>query len=184
MLKFLLPIALLCIVNVLAQFREQCELPLHHGVQQCTNTSSIKYHFDKDLKKCLAFKFSGCGGNANNFASYSECQNFCVPMDYFTCPGGGSPVVGKNGKSHCGGMEQLTCDGPNTFCLNGPFMGLCCDTSARDKINADYEKECGPGKQKHQIDIGGVHIPMFGKTCDSSFCPANTTCHQGNYFAY
>ncbi|CAL2042415.1 unnamed protein product [Caenorhabditis brenneri] len=184
MLKFLLPIALLCIMNVFAQFREQCELPLHHGVQQCTNISSIKYHFDKDLKKCLAFKFSGCGGNANNFASYSECQNFCVPMDYFTCPGGGSPVVGKNGKSHCGGMEQLTCDGPNTFCLNGPFMGLCCDTSARDKINADYEKECGPGKQKHQIDIGGVHIPMFGKTCDSSFCPATTKCHQGNYFAY
>ncbi|CCD64402.1 BPTI/Kunitz inhibitor domain-containing protein [Caenorhabditis elegans] len=184
MLKVLLAIGLLCLIDVSAQFRAECEHPLHFGVQQCTNTSVVRYHFDMESKKCLAFKYTGCGGNENNFKDYSACSNFCIPMDYFTCPGGSDSVAGKNGKSHCGGMEQLKCDGPNTFCLNGPFTGICCDTRIRDKIDADYAKECGPGKLKHQIDIGGVKIPMFGKTCDSTFCPAYTKCHQGNYFAY
>uniref|UniRef100_A0A8R1HKR2 BPTI/Kunitz inhibitor domain-containing protein n=1 Tax=Caenorhabditis japonica TaxID=281687 RepID=A0A8R1HKR2_CAEJA len=172
------------IIGSAAQFRQQCEAPLHHGLQQCSNTSSIRYHFDLTTKKCLAFKFSGCGGNSNNFASYSECQNFCLPMDYFTCPGGTQSLKNKNGKSFCGGVEQVTCDAPNSFCLNGPFTGVCCDAGIRDKVNDDYEKECGPGKLKHQIDIGGVHIPLFGKTCDSAFCPENTKCQQGNFFAY
>ncbi|CAI2353701.1 unnamed protein product [Caenorhabditis sp. 36 PRJEB53466] len=182
MLKFILPF--LCALSVSAQFRGECEQPLHHGVQQCTNTSSIRFHLDSATKRCLAFKYSGCGGNANNFASYQECQSFCFPMDYFTCPAGSKAVPNKNGKVNCGGFEQLKCDGPNAYCINGPFTGLCCDSSIRDKVNDDYEKECGPGKQKHQIDIGGIEIPLFGKSCDSTFCPSNTTCHQGNYFAY
>ncbi|UMM34265.1 hypothetical protein L5515_007419 [Caenorhabditis briggsae] len=177
-------ILLVFVAVAFAQFRPECQQPLHFGVKQCTNTSSVRFHFDTIAKKCLAFKYSGCGGNANNFVSYNDCQSFCVPMDYFTCPGGSAAVVGKNGKSHCGGMENLQCDGPNSFCLNGIFMGMCCDAGARDKMNADYEKECGPGKLKHQMDIGGINIPMFGKTCDSAFCPQNTKCHQGNYFAY
>ncbi|UMM34267.1 hypothetical protein L5515_007420 [Caenorhabditis briggsae] len=177
-------IFLIFCLGVSAQFRPNCQQPLHFGVQQCSNSSSIRYHFDLETKKCLAFKYSGCGGNTNNFSSRQDCQFLCVPQDYFSCPGGSDPILNKNGKTSCGGRENLECDGPNGYCKRGHFVGKCCDSRIRDKIDADYAKECGPGKQKHHTDNGGIELPLFGKTCDSAFCPANTKCHQGNYFAY
>lgn len=36
-----------------------------------------RYYFDKELKKCQEFNFTGCMGNKNNFYTLSECQRKC-----------------------------------------------------------------------------------------------------------
>lgn len=37
----------------------------------------VRYYYDNDEKDCRAFKYSGCGGNRNNFISLTECSRFC-----------------------------------------------------------------------------------------------------------
>ncbi|KAM3830459.1 doenitin-1-like [Vipera latastei] len=38
---------------------------------------SVRYFFNPTLAKCLMFTYSGCGGNANNFLTLSECRKEC-----------------------------------------------------------------------------------------------------------
>ncbi|CAI5451442.1 unnamed protein product [Caenorhabditis angaria] len=167
-----------------AQFRGECEVPLHKGIQECKNTSSIRYHFDKTTQTCLAFRYSGCGGNTNNFKSHSECQQFCLPMDYFTCPVASAKIKSKDGSVNCAGMDQKECDGEHSYCVRGSFVGFCCDKRIRDKVNQDYDDECGPKQKKEKVQMSGYSIPLLGKTCDSNFCSTGYKCQQGNYYAY
>uniref|UniRef100_A0A6B0V9S8 Putative kunitz n=1 Tax=Ixodes ricinus TaxID=34613 RepID=A0A6B0V9S8_IXORI len=52
----------------------ECALPPERGL--CKNNFT-RYHWDKELGDCKKFSYSGCAGNANNFASQEECQKFC-----------------------------------------------------------------------------------------------------------
>uniref|UniRef100_A0A8R1DZV2 BPTI/Kunitz inhibitor domain-containing protein n=1 Tax=Caenorhabditis japonica TaxID=281687 RepID=A0A8R1DZV2_CAEJA len=179
---------LVSIVLVAAQkgyLRDNCQLPLHHGVQECTNTSSLRYYLDADTETCLAFKYSGCGGNANNFESLSEC-NLCFASDYSGCPVGSKPVPNLDSSLICENRGNSKCTGPNAYCSRGAFFGHCCDKTIRDKENSDRNPKegCGPGLKKVQVPMGSFNMALLGKTCDSKFCPEKSTCHQGNYFAY
>ncbi|CAB3398254.1 unnamed protein product [Caenorhabditis bovis] len=163
-------------------FRDECTLPIHFGLTDCNNQSSIRYHLNPATADCLAFKYSGCGGNANNFETQADCQMNCIPMDYFKCPGDSKVVPNKDKTSYC--TAEKECDGPNSYCSMGAFSGLCCDNAARDKSNQDYADECGPNQTKYKVDRGGYESILFGKTCDSNFCPDGYQCQQGNYYAY
>ncbi|KAL4704729.1 hypothetical protein ACJJTC_006507 [Scirpophaga incertulas] len=55
--------------------KDICELPLDVGF---CRTYSERWFYDVDRQSCEPFSFTGCGGNANNFASQEECADFCV----------------------------------------------------------------------------------------------------------
>lgn len=37
-----------------------------------------RYYFDARRNECRPFRYSGCGGNANRFDTYEECQDACM----------------------------------------------------------------------------------------------------------
>ncbi|XP_014769044.1 actinia tenebrosa protease inhibitors [Octopus bimaculoides] len=66
-----------------------CFLPIGYG----TGWQSInRYYFNKKEIKCKPFKYTGVGGNSNNFPSIGKCQNTCMsvcklPSEVGTCRG-------------------------------------------------------------------------------------------------
>ncbi|XP_042856111.1 papilin-like, partial [Penaeus japonicus] len=53
---------------------EVCSLATEVGT--CSSYEE-RWHFDNSLQECRSFVYSGCGGNANNFATLAECANYC-----------------------------------------------------------------------------------------------------------
>jgi hypothetical protein len=51
-----------------------CDLPAEPGT--CTNDLPM-FYFDAELDQCAAFTYSGCGGNANRFATALSCMSAC-----------------------------------------------------------------------------------------------------------
>ncbi|KAF1751914.1 hypothetical protein GCK72_018468 [Caenorhabditis remanei] len=186
-ISFILLVSICIVLGEKSFLLPNCQQPLHHGVQNCTNTSSLRFYMDADTETCLAFKYSGCGGNSNNFETWSECGR-CFAMDYSGCPLGSKSIKNLNANhTICAHSMNEECTGPNSFCRRGAFFGTCCDKTIRDKENSDSNKKegCAPGTQKVTYKTGsGFSITLLGKTCGSNFCPQKSTCHQGNYFAY
>ena len=47
-------------------------------LQTCISIDKhLRFYFDERTRTCLDFEFRGCGGNANNFAKYTECSDKC-----------------------------------------------------------------------------------------------------------
>ncbi|KAK6061337.1 Kunitz/Bovine pancreatic trypsin inhibitor domain protein [Cooperia oncophora] len=42
------------------------------------NNEFCRYAFDRNLKKCVTFMFSGCGGNTNRYPTLQRCQRTCL----------------------------------------------------------------------------------------------------------
>ncbi|CAL1290555.1 unnamed protein product, partial [Larinioides sclopetarius] len=55
-----------------------CKLPGSYG--NCTAIVSIWFHEVLD-HTCRPFKYSGCGGNSNRFATYEDCYKTCLATD-------------------------------------------------------------------------------------------------------
>ncbi|CCD64409.1 BPTI/Kunitz inhibitor domain-containing protein [Caenorhabditis elegans] len=184
---FLLLASVCVVVGNKGYLLSDCQLSLHHGVQKCTNTSSLRFYMDADTETCLAFKYSGCGGNSNNFDTWGKCMR-CFAADYSGCPVGSALVKNTDrNTTTCEVRGDEKCTGPNSYCRRGAFFGFCCDKTIRDKENSDQNMKegCGPGMKKvSQKTLSGFDITLLGKTCGSKFCPQKSTCHQGNYFAY
>ena len=51
-----------------------CFQPVTEG--HCDETE-IRWFFDAEREDCLAFYYSGCGSNGNNFRDYEDCYAFC-----------------------------------------------------------------------------------------------------------
>ncbi|CDW52417.1 Kunitz BPTI and Lustrin cystein domain containing protein [Trichuris trichiura] len=47
---------------------------------QSVNFPVIRYYFTLSELKCKAFLFRGVGGNFNNFLSYEQCFDYCMPV--------------------------------------------------------------------------------------------------------
>ncbi|CAL2042416.1 unnamed protein product [Caenorhabditis brenneri] len=166
----------------------KCQQPLHHGVQNCTNTSSLRFYVDGDTLAILAFKYSGCGGNSNNFKTFEDTLR-CFPMDWNQCPISSAQINNLNSNSsECNTDKYPKCTGPNAYCNRGAYpSGFCCDKTVRDKERSDISRStgCSAGSRKVAFDSStGFTITLLGKTCESNFCPQKSTCHQGNYYAY
>ncbi|VDO85015.1 unnamed protein product [Heligmosomoides polygyrus] len=63
---------------------DHCREPLNMGRKHCTKRPTIRYHMDSATNVCLAFSYSGCGGNSNNFESYEACMNECRGREFFS----------------------------------------------------------------------------------------------------
>ncbi|KAL3085166.1 hypothetical protein niasHS_010235 [Heterodera schachtii] len=55
-----------------------CESDIDEG--QCRSTF-IRYAFDRQTGECRQFKYGGCGGNGNNFATLADCKKRCTPPE-------------------------------------------------------------------------------------------------------
>ena len=67
-----------------------CRLPKETG--PCRNIRT-RFYFNIDSKKCEAFVYGGCRGNANNFASIEDCHIACETFI-------GDPGLGLDMKIH------------------------------------------------------------------------------------
>ncbi|WKY11164.1 hypothetical protein Q1695_003034 [Nippostrongylus brasiliensis] len=129
---------------------------------------------------CLAFRFTGCGGNSNNFASSTKCFDTCVPHDYNKCPANRPPVKRADGSSYCD--DEVKCP-EGSSCRRGLWSGKCCDNKDIEKSRANYHPDCG-GRKFVKVNPAGIWKPLFGKSCDHHFCPDGAECHHGPFFAY
>ncbi|XP_046582005.1 actinia tenebrosa protease inhibitors-like [Haliotis rubra] len=72
----------LAFVILLVEFSEQeptaevCNQKPNRG--PCTEIFH-RYHFNPATQKCQSFLYGGCGGNANNFQSITDCEKACFP---------------------------------------------------------------------------------------------------------
>ena len=51
-----------------------CQLPRKDGM--CKGFME-RYYFSTVTNQCVPFIYGGCGGNGNNFATMTECQDMC-----------------------------------------------------------------------------------------------------------
>ncbi|KFP46388.1 Tissue factor pathway inhibitor 2, partial [Cathartes aura] len=51
-----------------------CYSPKDEGL---CSSSVPRYYYDTKTKSCKEFKYTGCGGNANNFVTETDCYNVC-----------------------------------------------------------------------------------------------------------
>ncbi|GBN70970.1 hypothetical protein AVEN_260925-1, partial [Araneus ventricosus] len=52
-----------------------CKLPMEKG--HC-KALFIRYYYDANAGACDSFDYGGCGGNANNFKTKSDCEKACA----------------------------------------------------------------------------------------------------------
>nr|XP_021407404.1 tissue factor pathway inhibitor 2 [Lonchura striata domestica] len=51
-----------------------CYSPMDEGL---CSSSVPRYYYDSKTKSCKEFRYTGCGGNANNFVTEMDCYNVC-----------------------------------------------------------------------------------------------------------
>jgi len=56
-----------------------CLQPRAEG--QCDD-AEVRWYFDSEQRDCLAFYYTGCGANGNNFRDYDDCFAFCSSGRY------------------------------------------------------------------------------------------------------
>ena len=52
-----------------------CDEPMDPG-RKCEEQLRIAY--EPDIKECVPFTFTSCGGNENNFRNYTDCEKTCL----------------------------------------------------------------------------------------------------------
>ncbi|XP_060520392.1 papilin isoform X2 [Cylas formicarius] len=52
-----------------------CQLPADQG--SCPEAYLKRWYFDNTRGECVAFIYTGCGGNFNNFKTFQSCLDFC-----------------------------------------------------------------------------------------------------------
>ena len=62
-----------------------------------------RWYFNPSRGRCEQFRYTGCGGNDNNFGSQNRCQAACVGGANIGCP-----TTGGSCPTDCGGLVQGT----------------------------------------------------------------------------
>ncbi len=92
-----------------------------------------RYYYDAVADDCLAFAYSGCGGDANNFLTLTGCFTFCRSAIECSCPSGAIGCSTANGCAACPPGDSnyasgTACSSPGLWC----FSGLPCVCSGGD----------------------------------------------------
>jgi len=110
----------------------ECKLPPDPG--SCSD-SVERYYYDQNQNECFSFSYTGCGGNDNNFLTYSRCRVFCGGELMCTCPQGATDCSVANGCAACpissnyaGGTE---CNDPGLYCNDGIPCSCGADLSGK-----------------------------------------------------
>ncbi|PAV82442.1 hypothetical protein WR25_16260 [Diploscapter pachys] len=133
--------------------------------------TQYEYYMDKETLTCLAFNFEGCSTNENNFETSAECYKECFSLDHLNCPAGSDPVKRKDGEYYCDDSMAF-CDKKKSYCLMSGAVGLCCNTTIRDEVQANLKPDCGAQKVV-ELEKNGVKSVLLGKT-DHLTCSAGS----------
>ncbi|KAF4794299.1 Tissue factor pathway inhibitor 2 [Turdus rufiventris] len=78
-----------------------CYSPKDEGL---CSSSVPRYYYDTKTKSCKEFRYTGCGGNANNFVTEMDCYNVCrnVQMDEDTVADNSRSIFGWDAKLDLG----------------------------------------------------------------------------------
>ncbi|VDO32539.1 unnamed protein product [Haemonchus placei] len=152
--------------------RNPCNYSVDMGDKICGRDAAIRYHFDAETMTCLPFKYTGCGGNPNNFYTESDCRHRCTYMDHIKCPANSPPVRRPDGTASCFKRNNECPKGSS--CQIGWKTGICCDNNVLEKYNENIHPDCGDRK---------VFI-LLGKSCQHQFCPKGAECRRGAFYAY
>ncbi|CAJ0592092.1 unnamed protein product [Cylicocyclus nassatus] len=169
----------LLIIAAIIQFANsdgECKLPVNLGKQNCGKPPQTLYFFDVDTYMCLAFNYSGCGGNHNSFNTSEECEMWCSVGDerYHACDND-TPKVG-----FCSRSKKCP---KGSSCKMIGSEGVCCLNEDDKRLVADENPNCG-NKKVVKERIGRYKRTLFGKSCSHNFCPKNSECRRGNFFSY
>ncbi|VDM36704.1 unnamed protein product [Toxocara canis] len=72
----------ICLRLVESMCRNFCLQPRNMGDCRSSNTVDSRFGYNPLTDSCVQFKFTGCGGNLNNFNSLGECTNLCCSKGY------------------------------------------------------------------------------------------------------
>ncbi|CAP28376.1 Protein CBG08650 [Caenorhabditis briggsae] len=172
----------------------KCNLYDDWGTNPCSKESSIRFYYDPSMDKCLAFRFSGCGGNENSFTREYDCHRECYDPDRMHCPGNTTATLTTAGTTHpCGSGENKkglpTCVSTAeqlTFC-NPTGPGICCRTEVRYLYTNDSSPSghgCPGGEEMGMKYLQDGKAPLAKNCSREDFCPKGYTCTKGNYYSY
>uniref|UniRef100_A0A7E4V3V9 Kunitz/Bovine pancreatic trypsin inhibitor domain protein n=1 Tax=Panagrellus redivivus TaxID=6233 RepID=A0A7E4V3V9_PANRE len=171
----------------------ECALPKDRGFRcsrsnlNATNQPKVMWHFDKNTFRCVAFKHYGCGGNANKFATISDCWDSCLFQDFGGCAGLKEPLIDKatNESVKCGERHGAGECPKGYRCSNLAFFSVCCD----EKNEEFYRRNVAPKCESNlgdpvQFKDAGMTLNLLGISCADDFCPAGSECKQLEVYAH
>ena len=82
--------------------------------------AEFRYFYNNVTQTCDIMKYSGCGGNENNFKSKEECLGLCerkCPKNMCQCMANNKKTCAEKGKG-----STCSCKETGTTCVSG----LCC----------------------------------------------------------
>ncbi|KHJ42950.1 Kunitz/Bovine pancreatic trypsin inhibitor domain protein [Trichuris suis] len=103
-----------------------CSQKINPGIR-CDEPVTFRYAFDVTLGSCQPYSYQGCSGNANNFPTIAQCENFCLQGLCFK----GLPVQRRDRIVRCDLFER-TCPLEH-YCVvpvYGPATSRICCPSA------------------------------------------------------
>ncbi|EFP05370.1 hypothetical protein CRE_27500 [Caenorhabditis remanei] len=178
-----------------------CVAPLVVGSTPCSAEAPVRHFYDTEKDRCYAFRYTGCGGNANNFETKRQCEKICTgDPNRVMCPGSTKPTLNVLGKtSPCGNPNNTEglpeCVGADfyrdlgtNFC-HDLGAGQCCAVESISKLASDFWLfECPDGRTKYAPPSNNTHFKyekfVLGKNCDTNFCPDGYECVMGNYYSF
>lgn len=48
----------------------------------CPSGSYKRFYFDEERQTCMAFVYTGCGGNRNRFKTFESCMQMCYKSEH------------------------------------------------------------------------------------------------------
>ncbi|KRZ23736.1 Uncharacterized protein T4B_11582 [Trichinella pseudospiralis] len=132
---------------------------------QSLNFPVIRYYFSIQELKCKAFLYRGIGGNFNNFLSFEQCFDHCMPV---VC-GGGKTALDRAGRLiRC--VNDRDCPAHHSC-----HAGICCQ---RKEMAVDKEKE-EQEQEVHYCSENSTVVLIGGKVAECNFykpCMNNAVC--------
>nr|XP_044248967.1 papilin-like [Drosophila takahashii] len=137
-----------------------------HPIRATAPQHEVRWYYNSQLGLCDEFPYTGCGGNANNYASEEECQRECHDVQN-TCAL--PPVQGRCSESYqrwffdersggCHEFEFTGCRGNrNNFESEGECLSFC-----RSQESEEPAEPQPPAQLYSRCDAP----PVFGD-CDS-----------------
>lgn len=52
------------------------------GSNKAGQEAVLRWHWDRQERRCRSFRFFGQGGNFNNFFSEEQCNDFCLRGEF------------------------------------------------------------------------------------------------------
>ncbi|KAH7717825.1 serine protease inhibitor precursor [Aphelenchoides avenae] len=150
-----------------------------------------RFWYDNDLNCCFAFKYTGSGGNLNNYRSQQDCST-CAYTDIGMCEQFKDSTVDTRNATEksdedekC--REDIYC--PKGYvCRNQAFGNYWCFNATIAHWREDAHSErCPDGSQARgtkRADMGGWFEASFGRNCSEMLCGDDEQCfHDNPHFA-